>query len=198
MFGIVGLADAVNHLLKLENIEETFGQSKRGDDIGHIILSTLEHIVGQHEAPYLQRTDGHYLLHAQVGADLSPEDKDNTPAHRIKVGQEPILPIHLTQSAAFHKYFKSGTGDLFAFDQTYLDHLEALLDIIQGAFSEGYRYITTYLQNADLIRVTGYLVKRSDVERFNNNEVVLRDTDIFGSGTNNNAQVFNRQTRTYD
>ena len=198
MFGIVGLADAVNHLLKLENIEETFGQSKRGDVIGHEILSKLEQIVGQHEAPYLQRTGGHYLLHAQVGADLSPEDKDNTPAHRIKVGQEPILPIHLTQSAAFHKYFKSGTGDLFAFDQTYLDHLEALLDIIQGAFSEGYRYITTYLQNSDLIRVTGYLVKRSDVERFNNNEVVLRDTDIFGSGTNNNANVFNRQTRTYD
>ncbi|MBI9100450.1 MAG: DUF3029 family protein, partial [Spirochaetaceae bacterium] len=81
------------------------------------------------------------------------------------------------------------------FDQTYLDHTDAVLDIIKGAFAKGYRYITTYLQNSDLIRVTGYLVKRSEVEKADNDEVVLRDTAILGSGTNKNAQVFNRKTR---
>lgn len=195
MFGIIGLADAVNYILKLEGLKETFGQSSRGDEIGHIIMRSLEAIVDKHEAPYVERTHNHYLLHAQVGANLSDEDKDNTPAHRIRVGEEPILPIHLTQSAPFHAYFKSGTGDLFAFDQTYLDHLDALLDIIKGAFNQGYRYITTYLQNSDLIRVTGYLVKRSEVQKVKDEEVVLRDTAMFGSGTNDNAKVFTRKTR---
>jgi YjjI family glycine radical enzyme len=198
MFGIVGLADAVNALLIKEGINETFGQSKRGDEIGHKILEALDQFVRTYVAPYVARTNNHYLLHAQVGANLSEEDKDNTPAHRIKVGQEPDLPSHITQSAPFHKYFKSGTGDLFAFDQTYLNHLDALLDIINGSFDSGYRYITTYLQNSDLIRVTGYLVKRSEVERFNQDHAVLRDTAIFGSGTNANANVFNRQTRVFE
>ncbi|WP_458119478.1 glycyl radical enzyme domain-containing protein [Mannheimia haemolytica] len=34
------------------------------------------------------------------------------------------------------------------------------MDIIDGSFAQGYRYITTYLKNTDLIRVTGYLVKK--------------------------------------
>lgn len=195
MFGIVGLADCVNYLLKKEKIKETYGQSERGDEIAHKIMTTLEEIVQKHDAPYCERTGGKYLLHAQVGASITDEDRENTPAHRIRVGEEPILPIHLNQSAPFHEYFKSGTGDLFAFDQSYLDHLDAVLDIIKGAFDQGYRYITTYLQNSDLIRVTGYLVKRSEVEKFKNDQTVLRDTAIFGAGTNDNAKVFERRTR---
>ena len=195
MFAIVGLADCVNNLLVKEGLDETFGQSERGDEIAHLILTNLEKMVENHEAPHMERTGGKYLLHAQVGASITEEDRDNTPAHRIRVGEEPILPIHLNQSAPFHEYFKSGTGDLFALDQTYLDHLDAVLDIIKGSFAQGYRYITTYLQDSDLIRVTGYLVKRSEVEKFNNDQAVLRDTAIFGAGTNDNAKVFTRRTR---
>ena len=51
------------------------------------------------------------------------------------VGEEPTLLAHLKQSAPFHKYFPSGTGDLFAFDQTYVDHLDAVVDIIDGSFA---------------------------------------------------------------
>ena len=104
----------------------------------------------------------------------------------------------MKQSAPYHKYFPSGTGDLFAFDQTYVDHLDAVVDIIDGAFALDYRYITTYLKNTDLIRVTGYLVKKSEVERFRKGEAVLRDTTWFGSGTDECAQVFDRQLRDQD
>lgn len=195
MFGIVGLADAVNHILKCEHLEERFGSSPRGDEIGHIIMQALEKIVSNHEGKYVERTHNRYLLHAQVGANLSDEDNFNTPAHRIPVGDEPILPLHLKQAAQFHKYFPSGTGDLFAFDQTNLNSMEAMGDIIKGAFKLGFRYITTYLQNSDLVRVTGYLVKRSEAEKVEHNEVVLRDTAIMGHGTNKNAKVFSRKTR---
>lgn len=195
MPAIVGLADAVNHILKTEGRDEKFGQSEYGDEIAHKILSTIEEIVKNHEAVYCERTNNRYLFHAQVGASIDVADKENTPAHRIPVGDEPILPLHLTQSAQFHKYFPSGTGDLFAFDQTYLNNLDAVLDIIDGAFDKGYRYITTYLQNSDLIRVTGYLVKRSEVEKARREEVVLRNTAMLGMGTDDNARVFTRRTR---
>lgn len=195
MPAILGLADAVNHILKLEGKDEKFGESEYGDEIAHGILTTIDNIVAKHEAPYSERTGNRYLFHAQVGASLDDTDRDNTPAHRIPVGDEPILPLHLTQSAQFHKYFPSGTGDLFALDQTYLDNLDAVLDIIDGAFDQGYRYITTYLQNSDLIRVTGYLVKRSEVEKARKEEAVLQNTTMLGMGTDDNARVFNRRTR---
>ena len=196
MIAIVGLADAVNNLLEKEGLNETFGKSKRGDEIATAILDVLEKENANHEGLYVQRTNNRYLLHAQVGASLDEEDKNNTPANRVKVGQEPALLEQLKQSAPFHKYFPSGTGDLYAFDQTYEDHLDALLDIIDGAFALGYRYITTYEKNTDLIRVTGYLVKKSEVEKARRGEAVLQDTTWFGSGTDENAQVFDRTLRT--
>lgn len=195
MLAIVGLADAVNHFLALEGLNETFGMSARGEDIAVAIMEVLKAINDAHEGVYVERTNNRYLLHAQVGAGLHEEDKLNTPAHRIKVGQEPVLLTHLKQSAPYHKYFPSGTGDLFAFDQTYVDHLDAVVDIINGAFDLGYRYITTYLKNTDLIRVTGYLVKKSEVEKYRNGQTVLRDTTWYGSQTDDNAQVFDRSLR---
>ena len=195
MFGIVGLAEASNHILSLEKRDEKFGSSARGDEVAHLIMKKIQSIVSEHKAVYCERTDGRYLLHAQVGASLSPEDELNTPAHRIPVGDEPVLPIHLAQAGQFHEYFISGTGDLFAFDQTYLEKKEALLDIIKGAFKSGYRYITTYQENSDLIRVTGYLVKKSQAKKADNNEVVLRNTAILGAGSNKAAKVFSRRTR---
>jgi hypothetical protein len=70
-----------------------------------------------------------------------------------------------------------------------------VLDIIDGAFDNGYRYITTYMKNTDLIRVTGYLVKKSEIEKLRNNKAVLRDTTVFGMGTEDNAHVFDRKER---
>lgn len=195
MFGIVGLADAVNYILKLEGLTERFGTSKRGDEIGHSILKVVDGIANTHEAVYCERTNNRYLMHAQVGASLSVEDYDNTPAHRIAIGDEPILPVHIKQAAPFHEYFTSGTGDLFALDQTYLNKLDAVLDIIEGAFASGARYITTYLNNTDLIRVTGYLVKKSDAVKAGQGEAMLRDTDILGYGSNDRAHVFERRVR---
>ncbi|MCK3657158.1 YjjI family glycine radical enzyme [Pasteurellaceae bacterium Pebbles2] len=198
MIAIVGLADATNHFLQQEGLQETFGQSARGEEIATAIMDKLSAVNQAHEGVYVERTNNRYLLHAQVGASNHAEDKLNTPAHRIRVGEEPTLLAHLKQSAPYHKYFPSGTGDLFAFDQGYLDHLDAVVDIIDGSFQLGYRYITTYLKNTDLIRVTGYLVKKSEVERFRKGEAVLRDTTWYGAGTDDCANVFDRQLRDED
>ena len=70
-----------------------------------------------------------------------------------------------------------------------------MVDIIDGAFALGYRYITTYLKNTDLVRVTGYLVKKSEVAKARAGQAVLQDTTWFGSGTDENAHVFDRSLR---
>lgn len=195
MFGVVGLAEAVNYLLECEGIKEKYGSSLRGDEIGHLIMTELETIVNSHKGKYVERTNNNYLLHGQVGANLSEEDFKNSPAHRIPVGDEPDLPLHLKQAISFHKYFPSGTGDLFAFDITYLNNLESVKDIIEGTFKLNCRYISVYLQDSDLIRITGYLVKRSEIEKVVNEKAVLRDTDIMGHGSNKNANLLSRKTR---
>ncbi len=87
MIAIVGLADAVNHLLKQEGLNETFGQSKRGDEIATLIMDKLQAVNDAHKGLYVERTNNQYLLHAQVGANNHAEDKMNTPAHRIRVAK---------------------------------------------------------------------------------------------------------------
>ncbi len=189
MFGLVGLADAVNHFLKLENLNETFGSSSRGDEIAKIIIDIIDKTVKSHKGKYSPLTNDRYLLHGQVGTSHSLTDLYNTPAHRVKVGQEPELQDHILNASLYQKFFPAGTGDLFNFDQTYEDKPEAILDIIKGSFDMGLRYISPYLVNKDLVRVTGYLVKRSEVQRIASGESAFRKTATFGKGMEDVAQV---------
>ncbi len=189
MFGFLGLADAVNHFLSIENIDENFGQSDRGDEIATTIMELIDKRIEEHKAKYSKMSNNKYLFHAQVGTSNSESDKYNTPAHRIKVGQEPELPDHILSASKYHKYFKSGTGDLFNFDQTYENKPEPILDMIKGAFRLNVRYISPYLINQDLVRVTGYLVKRSEVEKIKNGGSAFRDTATFGHGMEETQQL---------
>lgn len=75
------LADATNHLLKQEGLNETFGKSLRGDEIATAILDKLKEVNDSHTGLYVERTNNQYLLHAQVGASLDEEDK----AHLLTV-----------------------------------------------------------------------------------------------------------------
>ena len=56
MFAIVGLADAANHLLQCEGLNETFGKSARGDEIATVIMDKLKEITDAHEGVYAERT----------------------------------------------------------------------------------------------------------------------------------------------
>ncbi len=189
MFGFLGLADSVNHFLKLEGINETFGQSERGDEIATLILDYIDGRINSYKAVYSAMSNDKYLLHAQVGTSNNESDKYNTPAHRIRVGQEPELPDHILSASKYHKYFPAGTGDLFNFDQTYENRTEPILDMIKGAFKLDVRYISPYLVNQDLVRVTGYLVKRSEVEKIKNGGSAYRDTATFGYGMEEQQQL---------
>lgn len=192
MFGIVGLAECVNILLKADVLEEKFGHSQVADDLGVRIMDFMEEFINNFESEYCKVTNERLLLHAQVGIG---DDINVSPGSRIPIGEEPELWKHLKQTARFHKYFPSGVGDIFPFEINAMNNPEFILNIIQGAFKEGMRYFSLYSSEADVIRITGYLVKKSEIEKLNRGEATLQDTVVLGQGQVKNGKVLERMVR---
>ncbi len=69
MFGVVGLAEAVNHLLGITDPKKGFGNNPEADALGTRIMDRLTEIVDGHEAKYAAAFGHRYRLHAQVGID---------------------------------------------------------------------------------------------------------------------------------
>lgn len=192
MFGMFGLAEAVNHLIKADTLKDKFGHGQRADELGVKIIAKMDEIVKAHHNPHCQVSGGNYLLHAQVGIDT---DKETSPGCRIPIGHEPEIHEHLLHSGLFHPYFPSGIGDIFTFDSTTERNPRYILDIIRGAFQEKVRYFSLYSSDCDVIRITGYLVKRSDIEKLNAGEQVLHDSVVLGLGAVKNQRVLERRVR---
>ena len=49
--------------------------------------------------------------------------------------------------------------------------------------------------DSDVVRITGYLVKRSEIEKLERGENVLQDTTALGMGAKHNSRVFQRKVR---
>jgi hypothetical protein len=105
---------------------------------------------------------------------------------------------HILQSAPFHPYFVSGIGDIYAFEKSYRERPEALAHIVQGALSSGLRYFSAYSEDSDVVRVTGYLVKRSEMEKLEKGESVINQSTVLGLGMKQRTKVLERRLRTED
>jgi YjjI family glycine radical enzyme len=194
MYGLVGLADAVNILLEKEGIKDKrFGHDEEATKLGVEIMEIINDFNNNHYNKYCEATGGHFLLHAQVGL---ASDINVTPGTRIPIGEEPEeLVDHLKVLSHFHKYFPSGTGDIFPIDLTVHKNHEFLLDIIKGSFKNDLRYLSFYSSDSDVIRITGYLVKKSEIEKLERGENVMLDTTALGMGAKNNGHIYERKVR---
>lgn len=194
MFGVTGLAEGVNVLLKDKGYK--YGTDKEADVLATRILDEVERLVNEIDAPYSPITDGKYLLHAQVGLD---SDIGVTSGVRIPVGDEPDSFIsHLRHSARYHKYFPAGVGDIFPIASHVDQNKDALLDVVKGAFNVGVHYMSFYSADTDLVRITGYLVKRSEMEKFKHDEVVLQNTTHLGAPNYDVNHLEDRKVRMAD
>lgn len=193
MYGLVGLAECVNLLMEKEGRNCRFGHSEEADQLGVEIMDQIEAFKNQHYNPYCEATGGHFLLHAQVGID---SDQNTSPGTRIPIGEEPDELIdHLRNISLFHKYFPSGTGDIFPVDLTVHRNPQFVLDIIRGAMKMNIRYLSFYSSDSDVIRITGYLVKRSEMEKLSRGENVLQNTTGLGLGAAKNCKILDRRVR---
>ncbi len=187
MFGMVGLAECVNQVLKLTDPGERYGHGKEAEEFA---LDVLERIHRQVEA--YQPKYGKFALHGQVGIST---DWGVTPNTRVPVGEEPALPEHLMFTAKTQKHFAAGIGELFPFEETAKKNPRAVLDIIKGAFGQGMRYFSFYSDTSDVVRITGYLVKRSDIEKYDAGERCVGNSTILGSGASKGLRIFERSVR---
>jgi len=57
-----------------------------------------------------------------------------------------------------------------------------VLDIIKGAFKVGVRNLSIGSANSEFVRVTGYLIRRSDLEAAREHKALRHSSSIVGSG----------------
>lgn len=194
MYGMVGLAECVNILLEKEgNTSDRFGHSPVADELGVSIMEQIDEFNCNHKNENCSVTDNMFLLHAQVGIE---SDHGVSPGTRIPIGEEPDEMIeHLKNINLFQKYFPSGTGDIFPIDLTVHQNPLFIRDIIRGAFSQEIRYLSFYASDSDVIRVTGYLAKRSEIEKLQAGENVRQNTSGLARGAVENCRVLDRRVR---
>lgn len=189
MFGLVGLAEAANHFAN----GKKYGTDAEADAVAEQIMETITAFVNEYECPYCEIANHRLLLHAQVGIDT---DYGITSGIRIPVGDEPeSIYDHLRHSSRFHRFIPTGCSDILPFDITGKQNPAAVLDIIKGAFSLGQKYIAFYASDSDLVRITGYLVKRSEIDKWNSGQAVLQNTTQLGAPTYASAHLANRKVR---
>lgn len=187
MFGLIGLAECVNTVLGLTQADQRYGQGERAEAFAR---SLMDQIAAQVQA--YRPAHGRFYLHGQVGVS---SDIGVTPNVRIPVGEEPELPEHLAFTARMHRHFDCGVGDIFPFDETAKRNPKAVLDMIRGSFAQDMRYFSYHCSDADLIRITGYLVKRSDIEKLDSGKQVLGSSTPLGSGASKNLHILDRRVR---
>ena len=196
MFGVVGLAECCNYLLKITDKRKGFGMNPEATELGVRIMKEIEKRVSEHEAPYCDAYGHRYRLHAQVGIDT--DGMDDSPGTRIPIGVEPTMLEQLEVNEIFHPFFPTGTGDIFKFEETYLKTPEAILPIIQGSFLKGLRYFSGYLENNDVVRVTGYLVKKSEIEKLRQKKQSLNNVTVFGMGAQDGGHALDRRVQHHE
>ena len=195
MFGLIGLGSAVNHLMSLEGKNLKMGHDEEANELGDKIMAYMDKRVEEYNSKHKTNIQ----LHAQVGANLQEIDNGLSLATRVPVGTEPELFDHLKHIGQYQAYCKAGCGEHFSFDPIWEKRTDKLAGILESAFKlPGTRYIGVYGQESDFVRVTGYLVRRSEIEKLRNGEAVLRDTDAMGQGTDDSAQALTRKKRPMD
>jgi len=190
MFGIHGLAECVNTLLNSTKIKEKFGHNSEANDLSVKIVKELNLLVSNHKNKYCQFSQEKFLLHAQCGIG---SDVETSPGCRIPIGEEPEMFEQILLSGKIHPYFPTGISDIFTFDETSKKNPEYVLDIIKGSMKAGIRMFSFYLSDNDLIRITGYLVKRSEINKCNSGSQNLHDTVVLGAGAVESLHIFNRK-----
>lgn len=172
MFGITGLAEAVNALLA--DSSQKYGIDEEANKLGQEIMKIIYDFVEKFPARYCKISGGHFMTHAQVGLE---SDVGITSGVRIPVGDEPENVIeHLRHSSRFHKYLTTGCGDIFPMESTTKDNPAGALDLVKGAFALGVKYISFYEEDGELVRITGYLAKKSEMEKFRKGEQTIKNT----------------------
>lgn len=189
MFGVYGLAECVDSLVAAAGGSGTYGHDADATALGWSIVERVADLVAGSPLPYCEGNDGVAFLHSQSGID---SDVDVTAGTRIPIGTEPPLHEHLLAVAPNHKFFASGVSDIVHFDDTAVRNPRAVVDVIRGAMAVGMRDVTFNLDSNDFIRITGYLVRKSDLAKLEATGVARHGSDVLAAGSVAGSRVTQR------
>ncbi|HEX4905579.1 MAG TPA: YjjI family glycine radical enzyme [Acidimicrobiales bacterium] len=184
MFGVFGLAECVDGLL----FGARYGRDEAANDLGLRITRRLAELVADRPVPHC--AGSRCALHAQAGIET---DVGATAGTRIPVGDEPPLLDHLRCVTPHHALFPAGISDVLHFDDTARRNPQAIVDVIRGAFTTGMRDFTFNLDSNDFIRITGYLVRKSDLAGID--EGARHGSTFLGAGSVHTGHVDQRSPK---
>jgi len=178
--GIYGLAEAVNYIMiQCGRPEAIYGKSAEANHLAKEITDRVHEELSSLPVLYCDGTQGRVCYHAQVGINT---DVAVTPGTRIPSGDEPDLYAHLQAEAPQHRWIEGGASTILEFDQTAASNPQAVLDIIEGAYALGIRNLSIGSASSEFVRVTGYLVRRSDLEAIHDEKAVRHSSSHLASG----------------
>lgn len=192
MFGIFGLAEAVNLLMESAGKKDRYGHSEIANQLSYQITKIIADILTKRSLPYCQGNNGYAFFHAQSGIDL---DVNTTAGARVPIDDEPDLFHHLKTVAPHHVKFPAGISDIFHFESTVMNNPQAIADIIKGALKEGMRDFTFNLADGEFVRITGYLARRSDLEKTTNKKSSRYSSTVLAAGAVANQKILQRKRR---
>jgi len=190
MIGVFAMAEAVNHLQDKAGLAGRYGRDAKANALGHRISARASALIAAPEMAHVWR--GHPMPHAQAGLST---DTGLTPGVRIPYGQEPDPVSHVLALAPHHAHYPSGISEILTLDETVKANPEAVLDLCKGAFASGFREFTANVGGNDLVRVTGYMVRLSDLEKFRDGQGARTNTTALGAEAATETDILKRRPR---
>ncbi|WP_373601181.1 YjjI family glycine radical enzyme [Paraclostridium bifermentans] len=179
MLGIYGTFECVEIFTGKQ-----MGHDEQANNVAEEICKKFYELVKKEDAIYCGGTNGKHGVHAQGGLE---SDTDTTPAIRIKYGCEPDVFNHINLSGRLHKYFDTGCSDIYLFDETAKNNIDGMFRVVKGALESGIRVLSINSNTSEFVRITGYLVKKSDINKFNEGESLREDSVVLGALTMKNG-----------
>jgi len=189
MYGIYAVADAVNILQKKHGRSGKYGFDQTANALGLKISRVVAEAVEARPMTNVWR--GRALLHSQAGICTDTE----TPGVRIPYGTEPDPVSHVQALAAHHQYYPSGVSEILTIDETIKNNPQALFQLCKGALASGFREFSANVASNDLVRVTGYMIRLTDVEKFNDEKGSRTNTTAFGAEAVDTVGILKRSPR---
>lgn len=186
MAGVFGLYEAVERLSGGARL----GESEEANDLALAIVEKARDLVKSVPGAYCGGYGGRISFHAQSGIDT---DEDTTPGVRVRYGRELPVARQLALEGRLHAFFDSGASEIAVFDRTAASNPAGLVRIARGAMQSGIRVLSVIGADSEMIRITGYLVKRSDVEKYRAGENLREGTVALGAASLADGRILERK-----
>lgn len=190
MYGVFAMAEAVAILQAKAGRAGRYGHD---DTANALALRITQALAARVEAQPMENVwRGRAMLHSQAGLST---DTGLTPGIRIAYGDEPDPVTHVRALAPQHQYFPSGVSEIVTLDETIRANPGALVQLCKGALASGFREFTANVAGNDLVRVTGYMIRLSDVRRHEAAQGSRTNTTALGAEAARKTDILNRKPR---